>query len=191
MINHCSGALSGSLESTFTSGFQSVNGSLPDHLTIADGIIPTLTDLESDTWASQLTTLFATSDVGASVVTNGIVLDNLPADLRFDNIELVMFNCPQWLIGPDFIAISSEDTLENLNIEFAGFPTSCDRLVHVCLSMQTVRTNVRALELTFMSNSSSFRWIHLAEVILNDRANCPGNLLAPTLEGLGEHQHLM
>ena len=83
---HCSSVSSTGVISTCTDSTSSV---------LFDGVIPTLTGLDGDMWASQLLSLQRTTSTRATVLfdftdTQGYV--GLSASGR---LEVVMFNCPE------------------------------------------------------------------------------------------------
>ncbi len=173
----------------------SVNGSSQDgncslmstaHLTqcnepttsiLQDEIIPTLTGLDGDMWASQLLT---------------INTDNLTTDITFDfeatpgyvgvaRIEVVMFNCPEWGISVDSITLHGSNTTTSILDTISPIITSCDSLVRVCKSKPVSSTRT-ALTLRFNLSPAS-TWVHLAEVFFYGAGpNCSSDsILNPPL----------
>ena len=61
--------------------------------------MPILTGLDGEMWASQLLTIQTTAP---STDITFDFLDN-PNFVRVERVEVVMFNCPQWGIGAQFI----------------------------------------------------------------------------------------
>ncbi len=162
----------------------SVNGSEETgRAKVVDGFVPSLPSLENNTmWASELDTIrLEPSRNNPNSV--DIVFDTTETSLEFNNVEIIMFNCPEWGIGPDSIILQQERTfgrISTVSDAVTSFPTSCDRLVRVCIpTLNTVRDPF-ALSLTFSvsSNSStgSIMWVHVAEVIFNNQEDCPTDL---------------
>ena len=85
---HCSSVSSNGATSTCTDPTSSV---------LFDGVIPTLTGLDGDMWASQLLTLQSMR----STVDVFFVM-NIP---QLEGVEVVVFNCPQWGISVKNISV--------------------------------------------------------------------------------------
>ena len=130
--------------------------------------MPTLTGLNSNTWASQLLTIQTTS------FTTDITFDfsDTPNFVRVERVEVVMFNCPQWGIGVQTIHVLEDD---NAQIQLANVDImSCTSLVRVCLS--TI-TTIPVLTLRFFLHPSS-DWVHLAEVTFwGNNPSCPPDIV--------------
>ena len=135
--------------------------STPASSILHDGIIPTLTGLDGDMWASQLLTL----QPGQPGIVTLVAFDfNSTPDYRgVSRVEVVMFNCPQY-----GISVKSISLLEAADISFAGTiiatvdptVTSCDSLVRVCISGPSFQPTV-GLQFTVGVGSN---WVHFAEV---------------------------
>ncbi len=129
----------------------------PTTSVLQDGIIPTLTGLDGDMWASQLLT------INTDNPTTGITFDfeATPDYVGVQRVEVVLFNCPEWGISVDTITLYGSNTISSRNILDTISPTitSCDSLVRVCISGSTLT----ALTLRFQLSSAS-TWVHLAEV---------------------------
>ena len=131
------------------------------------GGMPILTGLDGDMWASQLLT----------IQTNVNTLFDITFDFTVEftlivkrvELEVVMFNCPQWEIGAQIIqVIDVQDTL-------TVAPTSCDSLVRVCLSLSSTTTRYT---LRFHSPGSIVYWLHLAEVTFwGNNLTCPPDIV--------------
>ncbi len=130
---------------------------------LQDGIIPTLTGLDGDLWASQLLTINST--------------DNPTTDITFDfesptnntgveRVEVVMFNCSEWGISVDSITLYGSTVVTSIGNTLAVISpaiTSCDSLVRVCILSKSVSSTLTVLTLIFDLSSAS-TWVHLAEV---------------------------
>ncbi len=73
----------------------------PTTSVLQDGVIPTLTGLDGDMWASQLLTINGDSH------TTPITFDfeAAPGYVGVERVEVVMFNCPEWGISVDSITL--------------------------------------------------------------------------------------
>ena len=146
--------------------------SSPASSVLFDGVIPTLTALDGNTWARQLMILqrplFGSSSFNIySSFTNAWIR----------RVEVVLFNCPQWgtavnRIGIEFLYSG------NRNPRYA-YPTvfSCDSLVKVCVPLDTTSAET-AIRLYFSTNS--YYKIHLAEVSFYENSSpCPPFTIIP------------
>lgn len=117
-------------------------------------------------WASQLLTITASHRIhfgfnrGPDYTGPGV-----------HRVEVVLFNCPQWGIATDSISVLGiEDTVFTYNTNKAITITSCDYLVKVCLSLNTMIPNIK-ME---FSRPSGSHWVHLAEVTFyGSNSTCP------------------
>ena len=152
----------------------SVNGSDPRVSLLTDGIVPVLSISENRDWARQLYTTVNIPDQDLAVA---IDLSDFVQQI---DIEVVLFNCPEWNIGTDRIRISggaSDDERRDILLgEAINLPTSCDSLVHVCLpAVSTILAPVVVLD---FSNIGPDSYIHIGELIFNS-GSCPANLVTP------------
>ena len=126
----------------------------PSTSVLFDGIIPTLTALDGNMWATQLLTLRSSSGILSFPFSLNVVR----------RVEVVMFNCPQWGISLQRVHIGSNSFSILHNI------TSCDSLVRVCA---TVPRNSTSMSLFFFPYTGS-NWTHLAELTFyNDNLKIP------------------
>ena len=146
----------------------------PTSSVLFDGVIPTLTGLDGDMWASQLLTLYSTGSITAVVFAFSIT-DQLIESL---SVELVIFNCPEWGISVQSIRfgnsvgkiIGSSGDLNSI--------TSCDSLVRLCVPETDIHSRVVFLEFDLGTDSN---WVHLAEVTFyNDSTTCPPDTIINT-----------
>ncbi len=136
----------------------------PTTSVLQDGIIPTLTGLDGDMWASQLLTLSSSTNITFDFqATRGYV--------GVERVEVVMFNCPEWGISVDSITLNESTTTTATNLATVSPNiTSCDSLVRVCISGPV---NLELLTLRFQLSSAS-TWVHLAEVTFYEaNPTCP------------------
>ncbi len=154
----------------------------PTTSVLQDGIIPTLTGLNGDIWASQLLT------INTDTPTTDITFDfeATPGYVGVQRVEVVMFNCPEWVISVDSIILYESTTTTLIGSPLTTISptiTSCDSLVRVCIS-RPVSYTLTALTLRFHLSPAS-TWVHLAEVSFNgdSRLTCPPDsiLESPTI----------
>ena len=165
---NCSSVNSSGVISTCTDSTSSV---------LFDGVIPTLTGLDGDMWASQLLTLQRTTSTRATVLFD---FTDTPGYVGLSGrFEVVMFNCPDMGISASTIRLStssspSENTtlLVDVNIGI----TSCDSLVTVCTTIYTVQPSII---LDFATSDI----MYLAEVTFyaaTSASTCPSDTIITT-----------
>ena len=170
----------------------------PTSSVIMDGVIPTLEGLFGDTWASSFLVMQSVSDTN----------NRFPFEIRFDfsevlefsfsgladsvaeQIELVMFNCPEFGSATARIEIhdftNPSQNLFSTLIETV-YPTvlSCDSLVRICIPIRTRRAVTSIVFVPFPGSS----FVHLAEVSFFNASvttpcpaftTIPGNVILPT-----------
>lgn len=115
--------------------------SSPDSSVLFDGIIPTLTALDGDSWARPLMIL-------QQPIAGPVNFGRYSIDFTFDSegpdvrrAEITVFNCPQWGAGLTYLEII---TLRPTDDNFAlareqAFTTviACDSLVTICIPIDT------------------------------------------------------
>ncbi len=133
----------------------------PRSSVLFDGIIPTLTGLDGDMWATQLLTL--DTSTSSSITFNFNEIANY---VGVGTIEVVMFSCSMRGIGANSISIRSSDDSPIGTIN--DIPQSCEYLVRTCIS-DGFTTTEPILSLTF---NNALQRVYLAEVTLytNSRA---------------------
>ena len=170
VTGHCSNVSSNGVISTCTDPTSSV---------LFDGVIPTLTGLDGDMWASQLLTLQTTA-TRATVLFD---FTDTPSYVGLlGRLEVVMFNCPEKGILASTIRVStssspSENTtpLMVVNIDI----TSCDFLVRVCTPITTTQPSI-TLEFVITLNSDM---VYLAEMTFyadTSASTCPPDSIVTT-----------
>ena len=165
---HCSSVSSTGVSSTCTD---------PTSNVLFDGVIPTLTGLDSDMWASQLLTLQRAASKRATVIFD--FTDTAGYVGLSGRLEVVMFNCPEKGISASTIRVSTSSSpsvnttpLMDVNIGI----TSCDSLVRVCTPITTVQPSIT---LEFASSDM----MYLAEVTFyaaNSVSTCPPDTIITT-----------
>ncbi len=75
----------------------------PTTSVLQDGIIPTLTGLDGDMWASQLLTI--NTDSPTTDIDISFYFEATPGYVGVKRVEVVMFNCPEWGISVDSITL--------------------------------------------------------------------------------------
>ena len=150
----------------------------PTSSVLFDGVIPTLTGLDGDMWASQLLTLQKT-------ITRPTVLFNFTNTQGYvglsGRLEVIMFNCPNMGISASTIRVttysSPSETSEELMDVNIGI-TSCDSLVRVCTPIATTQPSIT---LDFVSATSDM--VSLAEVTFyaaSSASTCPPDTIITT-----------
>ena len=165
---HCSNVSNTEVKSTCTDPSSSV---------LFDGVIPTLTGLDGDMWASQLLTL-QKNTLGPTVTFNFTGTQDYVG--LSGRLEVVMFNCPEREISASTIRvpISSSPSVNptpplmvvNINI------TSCDSLVRVCTPIMTVQPSI-SLQFPYSD------MVYLAEVTFyaaSSASTCPPDTIITT-----------
>ena len=149
--------------------------STPASSALNNGIIPTLTGLDGDMWASQLLTLQPGQQ--------GIVafeFTSTPGYRGVSRVEVVMFNCPRYGISVRSILLLEAANILNAGTLIAAVNptvTSCDSLVRICISGSSIQP---AVGLQFAVDVGS-NWIHLAEVTFHDNGTtCPPDTVITT-----------
>ena len=138
----------------------------PENSVLFDGEIPTLTGLSGHMWASQLLTLTSAS--------NGIDIrfDFKPTNKTDENIirmvQVVLFNCPFWQIGANFISVWNITGTANLISSITELSTCCNNLTVVCINMDTSRT-ASIINLKFAQVGMK---LHLAEITFYKNSTC-------------------
>ena len=112
-------------------------------------------------WASQLLTLRLMNS-------STKITFNFTDNIDLVRIEVVMFNCPQWEIGVQNIAV--RENMTDILSKQTGDITSCDYLVKTCIM---ARFSSPSVSLKFNRLTTS-RWVHLAEVTFHtSTSECP------------------
>ena len=136
----------------------------PTSSVLFDGVIPTLTGLDGDMWASQLLTLNST---GSIKVAFSIPIFQI-VRLR---VELVMFNCPEMGISVQSISLRDDDGIVRGSSGDLSSITSCDSLVRLCVPATAIDPRVVTVQFDLDTDSN---WVHLAEVTFyDDNTTCP------------------
>ena len=154
----------------------------PESSVLLDGIIPTLT-FSGGMWASQLLTInehYQYFDEGVSLFF-ATAMDITP---KVGRVEVVIFNCPEWGIFVESIAISV-----NYVKSYKMFPntTSCHSLVRLC-SHNLEMSNLSIIHIGFNLKSNS-DWVHIAEVRVysdnsDDNSSCDHEITPSHTSGL-------
>ena len=135
--------------------------SSPASSVLFDGVIPTLTALDGNTWATQLMIL-QSSLYGSS----SFHIYSSFANTSIGRVEVVLFNCPQWDISVYSIHVAvlhsgyfSYDNAIYYDYHTIAYPTvfSCDSLVKVCIPLNTTSalTGIRLYFETFHYNNNT------------------------------------
>ena len=150
---NCSSISHGVVTSTCTDPTSSV---------LFDGVIPTLTGLDGDMWASQLLTL-----------QRPMPSINIDITTPLSRVEVTMFNCPEWRISVQSISLRDNDGIVIGSSGDLNSITSCDSLVRLCVPATAINPLVVTAQFDLGTDSN---WVHLAEVTFyNDNTTCPPN----------------
>ena len=123
-------------------GAKSITCSDPTSSVLFDGVIPTLTGLDGDMWASQLLTL-QKNTLGPTVTFDFTGTQDYVG--LSGRLEVVMFNCPEREISASTIRvpISSSPSGNTTSFMVVNIDiTSCDSLVRVCTPIITVQPSI-------------------------------------------------
>ena len=168
---NCSSVSSTGVRSTCTNPASSV---------LFDGVIPTLTGLDGDMWASQLLTLQTTA-TRTHVLLDFTDAPNYNGAIS-GRLEVVMFNCPEKGISASTIRVSTSSSPSGnttpLMVVNIGI-TSCDSLVTVCTPIATLQPSIT---LEFVIGASS-DMVYLAEVTFyaaSSASTCPPDTIITT-----------
>ena len=152
----------------------------PTSSVLFDGVIPTLTALDENTWASQLMTLYK-SQFSSSHFQN-LHFDFATPGFRIGRVEVTIFNCPQWGTGVEEVGVYYFELYYRFITRAYTDAFSCDSLVKVCIPVNTSST---LLHLQFGPRRGHNR-VHIAEVSLYESSSpcppftiIPGNWSAP------------
>ena len=147
--------------------------SSPASSVLFDGVIPTLTALDGNTWARQLMILQRPLYGNYQYY----VTSSFASIHHIRRVEVVLFNCPQWGIAARYIETDFLRTEYNYyrSAHSNVYPTlfSCDSLVKVCIP---VDFNSTTIQLYF----SPYSRMYLAEVsFYEDTSPCPPFTIIP------------
>ena len=159
-------------------GAKSITYTDPTSSVLFDGVIPTLTGLDGDMWASQLLTL--QKNTSGPTVTFDFTGTQDYAGLS-GRLEVVMFNCPERGISASTIRvpISSSPSVNPTPLIFMVVNisiTSCDSLVRVCTPIMTVQPSIY-LQFPYSD------MVYLAEVTFyaaSSASTCPPDTIITT-----------
>ncbi len=143
----------------------------PASSVLFDGVIPTLTGLDGDTWASQLMILHQ-PQYGLSSFDIYPDFSATPGGREVGRVEVTIFNCPQWGTAVQYFTVYFGS---NVTV----WPTvfSCDSLLKLCISIDTTSGPVNRL---YFDRYSSNHRVHIAEIAFyNDSEPCPFSTLIP------------
>ena len=160
--------------------------SAPTSSVLFDGIIPTLTALDGNTWASQLMIL-------QQPIAGPQNFGRYSMEFRFasnpmvSRVEVTVFNCPEWGMGISYIEIivlRPTDSNVALSREQAyTTESSCNSLITVCIPTDTSSSLMR-LEFQPLNDDH----IHIAEVAFYESSSpcspftiIPGNWTPPSM----------
>jgi hypothetical protein len=127
-----------------------------------DGIVPSLTVLDENTWARQLLTIHLVPTTPDSHVSVTYDFTNTSSGYAaLGRVEVVLFNCPEWQISVQTIRFF--DAVNGAELDTFHLPnhvTSCNSLVRVCRALRATQS---VLQMRLYPHPDS-QWVHLAEV---------------------------
>ena len=169
MVNGSSAT--GHCSSVISTGFTSVCTN-PSSSVLFDGVIPTLSGLDGDMWASQLLTLNSTGST--------IVIGFAISISQLVRVEVTMFNCPEWGISVQSISLRDNDGIVIGSSGDLNSITSCDSLVRLCVPATAINPLVVRVQFDLDTDSN---WVHLAEVTFyDDSTTCPPDTIITTTD---------
>ena len=148
----------------------------PASSVLFDGVIPTLTGLNGNMWASQLLTL-ERPKFGSNERTFEL---SFSQSFSMSRVEVTIFNCPQWGTAVEQIRITLSDP-PHFSIRVYPTVVSCDSLLKVCIEVHSVVTSI------LFSDFNNH--VQIAEVgFYQSRSPCPlfttipGNVSPPEMQ---------
>ena len=163
-------ASNGGCTNSSTTSFTGVSLCRSGNSSLVDGVVPTLPPslVGENDWAAGLFTL---NRNGGTFIEIGF---NFGRSVELTQIELDLFNCPEWNIAAPNISVYSYGSFPAMLpprtiITHKGSvttlnSTSCDSITTVLIPLQRrVNAIIYYLEFTF-DNAPSVQWVHLAEV---------------------------
>ena len=148
----------------------------PTSSVLFDGVIPTLTYLDEDTWAEQLMVLV---DPFSQDIPPPLQFDihfiNIPDYTGVTRAEVALFNCPQWRTGLGNIEVSQMQTLGNVFTSTIQTPiteVSCDTLTNVCITLEGYTSRLIRISLERLTGAA---FVHLAAITFypSGQSPCP------------------
>ena len=140
----------------------------PTSSVLFDGVIPTLTGLDGDMWASQLLTLQKKTIARPSVTFDFTGTQDYVG--LSGRLEVVMFNCPERGISASAIRVPTSSSTSVTNFMVVNINiTSCGSLVRVCTPIMTVQPSI-SLQFPYSD------MVYLAEVTFyaaSSASTCP------------------
>ena len=126
-------AINGSMENggcsdVVNSDENQVTCNSPTSSVLFDGVTPTLTELDGDTWAEQLMVLEDLSPTSLQFQFNFICHPNYTG---VTGVEVALFNCPEWQTGLEYIQLSGDDGQTPSTIRTLVTESSCDTLINM------------------------------------------------------------
>lgn len=148
----------------------------PSSSFLFDDQIPTLTELDGDTWADQLMVM-GYPEYGSS---SSFQINSYISYASVGRVEVTVFSCPQWRIGVNYIGISYS-TSSSRSASYSYIPGvsfsvfSCDSLVRVCIP---VSFYARKIRVNF--GGYGHTGMHIAEIAFYASSSpCPAFTIVP------------
>ena len=150
----------------------------PTSSVLFDGVIPTLTALDGNTWARQLLVL-RHPIIGSATFNLNFNFDNT-LYTGVGQVEVVIFNCPEWnIVVREMTVEVPRQSYDGLHYETVAiaYPTvlSCDSLVKVCIPLDIDSSEIRLSFVPFdYYYCSPSYYVDLAEVTFySNHSHCP------------------
>ena len=150
----------------------------PTSSVLFDGVIPTLTALDENMWASQLMILHR-PEFGYNDFRITTDFGDGPVNIR--RVEVTIFNCPQWGTAVEYIRVDYVATVYTTVF-------SCDSLLKVCIQVNTSSPQLRL----YFDRYSNQHQVHIAELSFYQSSSpcplftmIPGNWSPPAIQHQG------
>ena len=162
-------ASNGGCTNSSTTSFTGLSLCRSGNSSLVDGLVPTLPPslVGVNDWAAGL---FTVNRNGGTSIELGFQFGR---SVELTQIELDLFNCPEWNIAAPNISVYSYSLFPGMLpprtiITHIGSvttlnSTSCDSIITVLVALRSEDTSRYYLEFTF-NGAPSVQWVHLAEV---------------------------
>ena len=156
---------------------------------LVDGCSPDI-DTSTSNWASQLVTVRRNDGTRDISFPHVLLTFGFDTAVSLTGIEMDLFNCPDWNIGPPSIrvylnpdynlAANTTNILFSLLFASAGdnsLQSSCDSLSNVTFSGGSFQSGLyrTVYILVDLSGTSPIQWVHVGEVRFLDSSGIPLN----------------
>ncbi len=152
----------------------------PTSSVLFDGVTPTLTGLDGDTWASQLMILQRPEFGYNSFYLDFDFTGTRSGYAGVERVEVTIFNCPEWGTAVEYIQVRNFTTSFFRTITTV-YPTvfSCDSLLKVCIPAYATSPRMQL----YFDRYSSLHKVHIAEIAFYGVNAAPCDSLFTTIPG--------